>query len=110
MHRISTRDRIKQVAFQLFAQRGVENVSVRDLLAAVGRRGGGLLHHHFGGKDGLVGELVADGARLFDEARVRKLDRLEASARQPDLRDVLRILVDPFAGEERQDLLQPGYM
>ncbi len=110
MRGIDTRNHIKQIALQLFAKHGVEGVSVRDILAAADQRSGGSLHYHFGGKDGLVHELVADGAQLFDEARVRRLDELEASDPQPQLRDILRILTDPFAGEDIQAVVQPGYL
>jgi AcrR family transcriptional regulator len=109
MRGTDTKNHIKQVALQLFAQHGVENVSVRDILAAADQRSGGSLHYHFGGKEGLVHELVADGARVFDEARIRKLNALEAATPRPTLRDILRIITNPFSGSEAQAATEPGY-
>ena len=92
---LETREQLKRVALALFAERGVDQVSVRDILSAAGQRSGGALHYHFGGKEGLLRELVADAARLFDEARLARLAAIKAQ-RTPTLRDVLRVLADPF--------------
>jgi AcrR family transcriptional regulator len=82
---------------------------VRDILAAAGQRSGGALHYHFGGKEGLLRELIADAATLFDQARLRKLAALQNKRTAPVLRDVLRILADPFAGEKPEHVAPRGY-
>jgi len=105
-----TREHLKAIALQLFAEHGVEGVSVRDILAAAGQRSGGSLHYHFGGKDGLLRELIADGALLYDAARQRKLTALEAATSTPTLRDILRILAEPFAGDAPEAIVPPGYL
>ncbi|ARU04950.1 hypothetical protein CCO03_09900 [Comamonas serinivorans] len=106
---LETREHLKQVALQLFAERGVAQVSVRDILAAAGQRSGGALHYHFGGKEGLLRELIADAARQFDEARLHKLAALKRKRSPPTLRDVLRVLADPFDGAVREQLVPRGY-
>ena len=104
-----TRAQLKQVALALFAERGVDGVSVRDILAAAGQRSGGALHYHFGGKEGLLRELIADAAAGFDGARLLKLDALAAKGGAPTLRDVLRILADPFEGAAREAHVPRGF-
>ena len=89
------------MALALFAERGVDHVSVRDILSAAGQRSGGALHYHFGGKEGLLRAQVADAARLFDEARLQRLAAIQAQG-QPTLRDVLRVLADPFDSAREQ--------
>ena len=59
------RDAIKRAAQSLFAARGVDAVSVREILTAAGQRNGASLHYYFGSKDDLVAQLVIDGARLI---------------------------------------------
>lgn len=46
------RDRLVREAFTLFAERGFDSVTVRDIAAASGVSVG-LINHHFGSKDGL---------------------------------------------------------
>ncbi|MET0434632.1 MAG: helix-turn-helix domain-containing protein, partial [Cellulomonas sp.] len=49
---LTARARIRDAALRLFADRGIEGVSVRDIAAAAGVSAG-LIRHHFGSKDGL---------------------------------------------------------
>jgi len=56
----SKRQQVEASAMRLFAERGVDAVSVRDIGAACGISGPGVLSH-FGNKDALVAALFADG-------------------------------------------------
>ena len=58
--------------------RGLEGVSVQDIISAAGQRNSASLRYYFGNKLELARELVVDGARLIDEIRQARLDRLEA--------------------------------
>ena len=106
---LETREQLKRVALALFAERGVDQVSVRDILSEAGQRSGGALHYHFGGKEGLLRELIADAARQFDEARLHKLAALRSRRSPIALRDVLRVLADPFDGDSREQHVPHGY-
>lgn len=96
MRGTDTRTHIKQIALKLFAARGVDNVSVRDILVAAEQKNGGSLHYHFGHKEALVQELVADGARRIDAWRLQRLDALEVLKTPPTLRDIVKLLADPM--------------
>jgi AcrR family transcriptional regulator len=89
------RDGIKRAAQSLFAARGVDGVSVREILTAAGQRNGASLHYYFGSKDDLVAQLVVDGARLIDDRRNASLDELEAAGGPHSLREVMEVLVRP---------------
>lgn len=89
------RDAIKRAAQSLFAARGVDAVSVREILTAAGHRNGASLHYYFGSKDDLVEQLVIDGARLIDERRNARLDALEVDGGPHALRDVMEVLILP---------------
>jgi AcrR family transcriptional regulator len=89
------KDAIKRAAQSLFAARGVDGVSVRDILTAAGQRNGASLHYYFGSKDDLVAQLVVDGARVIDERRNARLDALEAGGGPHSLREVMDVLILP---------------
>ena len=91
----STRELLKLAARRLFASRGFDGVSVRDIVLAAGQRNSGSLHYYFGTKEDLARELVADGARLIDERRNMLLDEMENEGGAIRLRHLLEILVWP---------------
>ena len=49
---LTARARIRDAALALFAERGVDGATIRDIAKAAGVSGG-LVRHHFGSKDGL---------------------------------------------------------
>lgn len=73
-----TRVRLKEEAQRLFALRGLDGVSVQDIISAAGQRNSASLRYYFGNKLELARELIVDGARLIDEERQAQVDRLEA--------------------------------
>lgn len=88
-----TRSRIKKAARKLFAERGVEAGTVRDIVAAAGAKNGGSLNYYFGSKDELVSELVSDVIRATSEAWLRALGDLERRGGPASVRDVVSIMV-----------------
>ncbi|MDB5630310.1 MAG: transcriptional regulator, TetR family [Tardiphaga sp.] len=108
-----TRDLLKLAARRLFALRGFDGVSVRDIVVAAGQRNSGSLHYYFGSKDELARELVADGAKLIDDRRNRHLDAIEARGGPRNLRDLVEILVWPstnLAGDVTQTSKEDTYI
>lgn len=91
-----TREKIKRAAEVLFAERGFNAVSIRDIIEAAGQRNTGSLHYYFRTKEALARELVADGVRRIDEDRNRRLDRLEAASGPETIREVIELLAYPF--------------
>ncbi|WP_290685858.1 MULTISPECIES: TetR/AcrR family transcriptional regulator [unclassified Haematobacter] len=88
-----TRLRLKKTALRLFAQRGLENVSIRDIQTAAGQKNNGSISYYFSSRDALIRELVADIARILDEDNNRRLDALEARGGPCDVRQVAEILL-----------------
>ncbi|WP_028217302.1 TetR/AcrR family transcriptional regulator [Paraburkholderia oxyphila] len=90
-----TRTRLKEEAQRLFALRGLDGVSVQDIISAAGQRNSASLRYYFGNKQELARELIVDGARLIDEDRQARVDRLEAEGGMT-VRAVLGALLMPM--------------
>ncbi len=90
-----TRARLKEVAQRLFAERGIEGVSIQEIVSAAGQRNNASLRYYFRTKQDLARELVVDGARLLDERRQGMLDDLERDGGPKDIRSVLQALAIP---------------
>ena len=90
---LSTRDRLKLSARQLFAEKGVSGVTVRDILAHAGDRNGASLNYYFTSKEVLIREIVIDIFTMMEARWGERLAALEAANPAPDLRDYVRLLV-----------------
>jgi AcrR family transcriptional regulator len=86
---------MKRVACRLFAERGVDGVTVRDIAEAAGQKNHAAVGYYFGSKEALVRELIIDGAALIDERRNTWLDRLEAEGGPTRVREVVEVLIYP---------------
>jgi AcrR family transcriptional regulator len=73
-----TQARILAAAEQLFAERGIDGVSTRDITDAAGVNAASI-HYHFGSRHGLIEALVARLADHLGTPRDRVLDELEAN-------------------------------
>lgn len=98
-----TRALLKSAARRLFAEHGVDEVSVRDIVKAADQKNGGSLHYYFTNKEGLIREIVADGAQIIDERRSRELDEAEARGGPETVREVVEIIVRTSLHVESDD-------
>lgn len=95
-----TRQRIIGVALALFANRGYEGVSVRDIAEGAGATHG-LIRHHFGSKEGVWWAVAeAAGAEYEDALRPLIAEAVEAPEEEagPAASEILRRLVLVSAG------------
>lgn len=100
---VDTRVRIKIAARKLFAERGVEAVTVREIVAAAGARNGGSLNYYFGSKEGLISELISDLFKTWSRGWLQGFSELEKSGGALSVRDVITVLVqggDTFPGSD----------
>ena len=90
------RRQILDAALRLFAQNGIEAVSLREIRIAAKQGNAGALHYHFGTKDGLVRALLERELPLLVDRR-RAL--LAEARRTPDgdVRAVAAVFVLPYA-------------
>ena len=90
-----TRNQIKAAAQMLFAQRGVDGVTVQEIVNAAGQRNNAALHYHFGSKEDLIRQMIVDGAAVLDGRRREMLDEMKARGGPTNIRDVMLVLVMP---------------
>lgn len=93
--RSAAAEQLKRVARHLFAERGVDGVTVREIAEAAGQKNHAAVGYHFGSKEALIREIVIDGARLIDERRNRRLDALEAEGGPRTVAEVVDVLIYP---------------
>lgn len=86
-------DQIKSVARRLFAERGVDGVTVREIAKAAGQKNHGAVGYYFGSKEALVREIIVDGAVAIDRRRNEQLDALEANGGPKTTREVVEVLI-----------------
>ena len=91
----ATRERLMRAAERLFAERGIDAVSIRDITNEAGANSASI-HYHFGSKAELVGAILDWRAAEVGARRAAWLDRIEAGE-APTLRDVLEAFVVPTA-------------
>lgn len=104
-----TKNQIKAAAQMLFAQRGVDGVTVQEIVNAAGQRNNAALHYHFGSKEDLIRQMVVDGAAVLDGRRRELLDEMNARGGPKNIRDVMLVLVMPVI-ELGEDERWRGYI
>ena len=92
------RDRLLDSAEQLFAERGFDGTSIRDLAAAAGCNIASV-NYYFGGKEKLYIEIWRSHLHLLRETRIASIDKvLSESGGKPSLEDLLRSFAHAFIG------------
>jgi len=104
-----TRERILDVAEQLFAHRGFHGVSVRDITGAAGVDVA-LANYYFGSKGGLLEAVFHRRSELLNAERLHRLEAVLARAprgRAPALEDIIDAFTHPLL--DRSERGGPGW-
>jgi AcrR family transcriptional regulator len=94
----ATRLLILVTAEQLFAERGIAAVPLRDIGIAAGQKNNVAVQYHFGDRDRLLREITAYRGAASEERRVEMLADLLAEGQQPQVSDLVRAFIFPLAG------------
>ena len=92
------REQLISTAVQLFAERGLDGVSLAEINRAAGQKNATAAHYHFGGKQGLVQAIFDKHRSRVNQLRQQMLASLPANA---DLPEIVRTLVVPLAEQVR---------
>lgn len=93
----TARVRMILVAEQLFAQHGIEGVSLRKIGLDAGQRFKSAPQYYFGDRDNLVAAVLAYRQEGINERREAMLAELEVQGRLGDVRGLMGALVHPLA-------------
>lgn len=104
----SVREQLLTAAEELFAERGIDGVSLREINAAAGARNASAVQYHFGDRGGLLRALI-ERHRPGVEARRHALLDEALAAGPPDVRTLAAALVLPLAAE-LDEPGGPGYL
>ena len=87
-------EHLKAVALRLFAERGIDGVTVRQIAEAAGQKNHAVVGYYFGSKEALVRELIVDGARAIDIRRNAWLDSCEAKGGPHTVAEVIEGMIE----------------
>ncbi|MEL7209740.1 MAG: helix-turn-helix domain-containing protein, partial [Actinomycetota bacterium] len=86
-----TRNQIMDAAARLFAEQGVDAVTMAEIHEATGQRNKSAIQYHFGSRRGLVVAIIERRKELADEIRAPML----AGTAEDDLAGLVRAMVLP---------------
>jgi AcrR family transcriptional regulator len=95
-------DALIRAAERLFAERGSDGVSLREINAEAGASNASAVQYHFGDRRGLVRAVLAKHELEIERRRHQLLDAYEAWA-EPNVRALAAALVEPLAAELSSD-------
>lgn len=93
-----TRERILDEAELLFARRGIQGTTTREIVEASGQRNASAVTYHFGSREALLLEVLARRGGPVDERRGEMRSRFteSPSAGEPPVGELVRCLVEPY--------------
>lgn len=91
-----TREKLLDVAEELFAEKGISGTSLR-VLTTTASTNLAAVHYHFGSKDGLVDAVLERRAEALNSERLADLARIEATCGEgsPPVEAILRAFITP---------------
>ncbi|MEU4536301.1 helix-turn-helix domain-containing protein [Streptosporangium sp. NPDC023825] len=98
----ATGRRLVAAAERLFAERGIDGVSLREINGAAGQRNSTALQYHFGDRAGLLGAVLAKHHPEIEARRHQLLDEYESRGDLPEAearRTLAAALVRPMAAK-----------
>jgi AcrR family transcriptional regulator len=81
----TTADELLEAAERMFAEEGVENVALTQIVAATGQKNRSALHYHFGSRGGVLAAVMDRRLAVINDRRVALLDALPADASVTDV-------------------------
>lgn len=88
-----TRERLLDVAEQLFARSGITAATTREIVEAAQQRNVSAVTYHFGSREGLLLAVLARRGAPVDEQRGRLRAEL---GEDPPVRELVRCLIEPY--------------
>jgi AcrR family transcriptional regulator len=95
----TTKERLIDAAERLFAERGIDGVSLREINRMSGARNAIAVQYHFSDRAGVVRAILDKHGPAVEARRHAMLDQYEAEGRPADIRQLAAALVRPLAAK-----------
>ncbi len=90
-----TRRALMRAVETLAVNKGLENLSIREILIEAQQKNESALQYHFGSLSGLINALIQERTAQIAATRAEKLAGLLSATDQPDLRALCEVMVLP---------------
>lgn len=107
--RLTTRDKLLDAAARLFAERGIDNVPIAEIVRVAGQRNASAVHYHFGNRDEVLRALLARHVPAIHDRRVELLDKARAQP-DTDVRSAVEAIVRPITELARRGWRERAYL
>ena len=91
----ATRQALMRAAERMFAEKGGNNVTIREIVETAGQKNESALQYHFKNLEGLIVATHRYRNDQIVEVRRRCLDELAIHPKLPELLDLVRVMVYP---------------
>jgi len=97
--RANTRHQLIRAAERLFAESGIDAVSMRQINVAAGQKNSSAAHYHFGSKDALILSIYRSRMEAVNKLRIAQLANIESQGRAKEVRALVEAIVEPIVAE-----------
>ena len=104
-----TRDLLLDAAARLYAERGVDNVSLAEIVRAANQRNASAVHYHFGSRDEVLRALLARHVPVIAERRHQLLE-VARSRSEADIRSATEAIVRPVTEFAQRGWRERAYL
>jgi AcrR family transcriptional regulator len=101
--RPDARQQLIRSAEKLFAENGIDAVSLRQINVAANQKNSSAAHYHFGSKDTLILAIYGSRMASVNERREATLNKIERAGKQGDIRLLIETIVQPIVEEINED-------
>lgn len=91
-----------EIAERMFAERGLDGVSMRDVATAAGQRNNSAVQYHFGSRDGLIAQVLRRRMTAILSNRRERLTAADEAGLGADVPTLLTVLLEPFVESIRR--------
>ena len=94
-----TREALILAGERLFAEHGINGVSLRQINAAAGQKNSSAAHYHFGSKQSLIKAIHSYRLERVNQRRHERLNKLHEDGKDGDVRAIIETIVHPIVEE-----------
>jgi AcrR family transcriptional regulator len=105
----STPEMLLDAAAELFAERGIDNVSIAEIVRTAGQRNASAVHYHFGNRDEVLRAVLARHVPVIAERRHQLLERAR-SRPATDVRSAAEAIVRPVTEFAQRGWRERAYL